>query len=100
MTAKEYFAKRNGGKTAQEMGNDREFVGAKWCEKLMKEYALHIAEKAVSHVTDEQPYKKSGDRESYSRYREGIEAGADAVLSRIKKLTQGESPLTQTNEDK
>ena len=87
MTAKEYFAKRNGGKTAQEMGNDREFVGAKWCEKLMKEYALHIAKQAVGEeVTKANTWTE--------------EACANRILTRIKELTQGESPLTQTNEDK
>ena len=71
---------------------------------MMEEYAnhktRHIAEQAVGEVCEENPYKKLGDMESYSRYREGIEAGADAVLTRINELTQGESHLTQTNEDK
>ena len=82
--------------TAKEMLNKRKFnpdepitLSESEVEDLMNEFVLHIGEQAVGAVCEENPYKKLGDRESYSQYREGVEAGADAVLSRIKKLTAG-----------
>jgi len=45
MTSEEYFAKRNGGKTPIELQEDGEFVGARWCQRLMTDFAKHkIAE--------------------------------------------------------
>ena len=75
MTAKEYFAKRNGGKTPKQMGDDNEFVGAMWCQKLMSDFAIHIADQAVGE-----------ERKQWF----GKNSWADNILTRINELTQGE----------
>ncbi len=77
MTAKEFITEHYGQPT-----DDMEAEQQKEFAELMNEFARHIAEKAVDECGDLN--------------------GAESVklLSRIKELTQGESPLTQTNEDK
>ena len=79
--------------------------GMTWCEDkinkddaeyiradLVNEFTLHIAEQAVGGVKH-----SKGDKNPIGA---GINGACDRILSRIKELTQGESPLTQTNEDK
>ena len=84
MTAKEYFAKRNGGKTPNKMENDNEFVGAMWCQKLMSNFAIHIAKQAVKEI------KMKGLPDKPISYYRIHELACDRILTRIKTLTQGE----------
>lgn len=44
MTAEDYFAKRNGGKTPSQMESDNEWVGPRWCQVLMNDFAKHKTE--------------------------------------------------------
>jgi hypothetical protein len=42
-------------------------------------------EKIISEISDQHPYKQSGNRDSYSQYNEGWSDACDIILNAIKE---------------
>lgn len=44
LTAEQFFAKKNGGKTPDEMQGDEQWINANWCRMMMEQYVEYLQE--------------------------------------------------------
>ena len=44
LTAEQFFARKNGGKTPDEMEGDEQWINANWCRMMMEQYGKYLQE--------------------------------------------------------